>query len=81
MVARAAKLCGMKGTFVRKTLNTRQNRFRTLGAATEEEFAGSGQFNPGPIRAEAVPQNQLPCSAVICVPPLATVYFRVKKPE
>ena len=46
-----------------------------------EEFAGSGQFNHGPIRAEAVPQNQLPCSAVICVPPLATVYFRVKKPE
>lgn len=42
--AELAKLCGMKGTFVRKTLNTQQNKFRTLGAATEEEFAGSGEY-------------------------------------
>ena len=42
--AELAKLCGMKGTFVRKTLNTQQNKFRTLGAATEEEFSGSGEY-------------------------------------
>ena len=46
-----------------------------------EEFAGSNQYNPGPIRSENVPQNQLPCSAVLCVPPLATVYFRVRRLE
>ena len=46
-----------------------------------EEFAGSNQYNPGPIRAEYVPQNQLPCSAVLRVPPLSTVYFRVRRLE
>lgn len=39
-----AKLCGMKGTFVRKTLNTRQNKFRTLGSTTDEEFSGVGEY-------------------------------------
>ena len=45
------------------------------------EFAGSGWQNPGPIRAENAPLNDLPCSATVCVPPLATVYYRVRKIE
>ena len=44
-----------------------------------EEFAGSNQYNADPVRSEEIPQNQLPCSAVVCVPPLATVYFRVSR--
>ena len=43
------------------------------------EYAGSNQFNPAPIRAEAVPQEEQPFSCMICVPPLATVYFRLDK--
>ncbi len=43
------------------------------------EFAGSNQYNAGPIRAEAVPCEEQPFSCVICVPPLATVYFRVER--
>ena len=45
------------------------------------EFAGSGQYNPGPIRAEQIPLNGLDWSASLCVPPLATVFFRVKRAE
>ena len=43
------------------------------------EFAGSNQYNAGPIRAENAPLNGLNHSAVICVPPLSTVYFRVRR--
>ena len=43
------------------------------------EFAGSNQYNAAPIKAEAVPQEGLPYSCVLCVPPLSTVYFRVKR--
>ena len=39
-----AELCGMKGVFVRKTLNTAENRFRTLSSATAEELSGSGAY-------------------------------------
>ena len=46
-----------------------------------EEFAGSNQYNPGPVRAQNAPYNDLPCSASVCVPPLATVYYRVRKIE
>ena len=46
-----------------------------------EEFAGSNQYNPGPIRSENAPYNDLPCSATVCVPPLATVYYRVRRIE
>ena len=42
--AELAKLCGMKGTFVRKTLNTKQNRFRVQNAATDEELDGAGEY-------------------------------------
>lgn len=42
--AELAKLCGMKGTFVRKTLNTQQNKFRTRGSATPEEYSGAGAY-------------------------------------
>ena len=45
------------------------------------EFAGSNLYNGVPIRAEAVPQEGLPCSCVVCVPPLATVYFAAKRLE
>ncbi|MBQ9263663.1 MAG: 1,4-alpha-glucan branching protein GlgB [Clostridia bacterium] len=43
------------------------------------EFAGSNQYNAAPIRAEKVPCENHPYSCVICVPPLATVYFKVRK--
>ena len=43
------------------------------------EFAGSNQYNAAPVKAEAVPQEGLPYSCVLCVPPLSTVYFRVKR--
>ena len=39
-----AKLCGMKGTFVRKTLNTAKNKFRVQNAATAEEVEGAGEY-------------------------------------
>ena len=42
-------------------------------------FAGSGKGNPEPIRVEKVPMGEMPCSAEIVVPPLATVYFRYDK--
>ena len=44
-----------------------------------EEFAGSNQYNAQVIRAEKVPCEEHPYSCVICVPPLSTVYFQVKK--
>ncbi len=43
------------------------------------EFSGSNQYNAFPIRADKTPQNGLPFSAVVCVPPLSTVYFQVKQ--
>ena len=43
------------------------------------EFAGSNQYNAAPIRAEKIPCNGLPYSCLICVPPLSTVYFKVRK--
>ena len=42
--AELAKLCGMKGTFVRKTLNTAKNRFQVQNAATAEELDGAGEY-------------------------------------
>ena len=42
--AELAKLCGMKGTFVRKTLNTAKNKFRVQNAATAEELDGAGEY-------------------------------------
>ncbi|MBR1585422.1 MAG: 1,4-alpha-glucan branching protein GlgB [Clostridia bacterium] len=45
------------------------------------EFAGSDQYNAAPIRAEKTPCEGHPYSCVICVPPLSTVYFRVKRME
>ena len=44
-----------------------------------EEFAGSNQYNAAPILAEPVPQESLPYSCLVCVPPMATVYFKVKR--
>ena len=43
------------------------------------EFAGSNQYNAGPIAAQKVPLEEHPWSAEICLPPLATVYFLAKK--
>ena len=43
------------------------------------EFAGSNQYNAFPIRAEDIPHENLPYSCLVCAPPLATVYFKVKK--
>ena len=43
------------------------------------EFAGSDKYNALPIRAEKIPHENLPWSCQICVPPLSTVYFKVKK--
>ena len=43
------------------------------------EFAGSNQYNAYPIHAEEIPYEDLPYSCQVCVPPLSTVYFRVKK--
>jgi len=43
------------------------------------EFAGSNQYNPSPLRAQAVPQEGLPYSCLVCAPPLAAVYFRVDR--
>ena len=42
--AELAKLCGMKGTFVRKTLNTAKNKFRVQNVATAEELDGAGEY-------------------------------------
>ncbi|MBR2839623.1 MAG: DUF2341 domain-containing protein, partial [Kiritimatiellae bacterium] len=39
-----AELCGMKGVFVRKTLNTSENEFRMPASATDEEFSGCGEY-------------------------------------
>ena len=39
-----ARLCGMHGTFVRKTLNTAGNKFRVANAATAEELEGAGAY-------------------------------------
>jgi 1,4-alpha-glucan branching enzyme len=43
------------------------------------EFGGSNLYNGLPLRAEAVPQEEHPFSCEIVVPPLAAVFFRVKK--
>ena len=43
------------------------------------EFAGSNQYNAASLRAEKIPFEDQPYSCLICVPPLATVYFRVKR--
>jgi len=40
-----------------------------------KEFGGSGVGNPKSLRAEREPYLGLPASAVVTVPPLATVYF------
>ena len=42
--AELAKLCGMKGTFVRKTLNTAKNGFQVQNAATAEDLDGAGEY-------------------------------------
>ena len=42
--AELAKLCGMKGTFVRKTLNTAKNRFKVQNAATTDDLDGAGEY-------------------------------------
>ena len=44
-----------------------------------EEYAGSNQYNAAPIKAEKTPQEGLPYSCQMCVPPLSTVYFKVKR--
>lgn len=41
-----------------------------------KEYGGSNQFNAGPKRAQEVLCNGLPWSTQVCVPPMATVYFR-----
>ncbi len=43
------------------------------------EYAGSNQYNAAPIKAENRPQGSHPYSAVLCVPPLSTVYYTYKK--
>ena len=43
------------------------------------EFAGSNQYNAFTVRAEKIPHEGLPYSCLVCAPPLATVYFKVKK--
>ena len=44
------------------------------------EFDGSDMYmNPFPIRAEETPHEGLPYSCLVAAPPLATVYFKVKK--
>lgn len=57
-----------------------------LGGTLEEifntdrkEWGGSNQYNANVLIAEAKPWNDLPFSCDICVPPLATVYFRYDK--
>ena len=44
-----------------------------------EEFSGSNQYNASPVRAEEVSYENLPYSCLVCAPPLATVYFKVKR--
>ena len=43
------------------------------------EFAGSNQYNAAPILAQDQPQEGLPYSCEVCAPPLATVYFKVRR--
>ena len=57
-----------------------------MGGTLEEVFntddpawGGSGKGNPQILHAEASPWNDLPFSCDLCVPPLATVYFRYDK--
>ena len=45
----------------------------------KEEFGGSNQYNAGVLRAEKTSWNELDWSVNICVPPMATVYFRYDK--
>ena len=43
------------------------------------EFGGSNLYNGTDLRAEEIPQEEHPFSCEIVVPPLAAVFFRVKK--
>lgn len=43
------------------------------------EYGGSDQHNAKSIEAEPIPFNGLAWSAMICVPPLATVYFSLEE--
>lgn len=43
------------------------------------EYAGSDQYNAWDIQAEEMPCEDHPYSCLVCVPPLSTVYFKVKK--
>ena len=50
-----------------------------LLSSDSAEFAGSGLYNGAPIRAENTPCNDLPASCTVLLPPLACVYFKVKR--
>ena len=43
------------------------------------EFGGSNLYNGTVLRAEEIPQEEHPFSCEILLPPLAAVFFRVKK--
>jgi 1,4-alpha-glucan branching enzyme len=43
------------------------------------EYGGSGQRNARDILIDDIPWNNQPCSAEICVPPLASVYFSYQR--
>ena len=43
------------------------------------QYAGSNQYNASPVRAQAVPCAGRQWSCEICVPPLATVYFKLRR--
>jgi len=45
----------------------------------QAELGGSGQYHSVPVRAEPIPYEKQPFSCLVCAPPLATVYFQVKK--
>jgi len=50
--------------------------WRELMNTDAEIYGGSGTGNLGGVRAEAVPHHGQPASALVFVPPLATLYFR-----
>jgi 1,4-alpha-glucan branching enzyme len=56
-------------------------KIREILNTDREEFGGSNQYNAYELTAEEGSYNGMPYSALICVPPLSSVYFEYEKQE
>jgi len=50
--------------------------YREVMNSDDPQFGGSGQRNPGPLLAEPLPWHNQPCSLVLKIPPLATIFIK-----